>query len=279
MSILQAIVLGLVQGVTEFAPISSSGHLILVPWLFGWGLVGDADFNKSFDVALHLGTLVGAVAYFRHEIVRYLIAWVATFNKRRVETDDERIAWAIVIGTLPAIAVGATLESLIQEVLGAPLLVATMLAIFGVVMYVVDRIMSQGRRFSSITISTGFWMGVAQALALQPGVSRSGVTMTAGRLLRLDREAAARFSFLLAMPVIFGAGVYKSLGLVQTGFQGYAAEFFWGVVASAISGFAVIWWLLRYLRSHNFAIFMWLRLGVAALVFGLVLSGAREPTI
>jgi undecaprenyl-diphosphatase len=279
-SIWQAIVLGFVQGATEYAPVSSSGHLILVPWLFGWQqLGGDADFAKTFDVALHMGTLLGAVIYFRRDLWRYLRAWLQTVAARRIESTDERIAWALVIGTVPGATVGALLERVIQESLGAPWLIAVMLAIFGVVLYAVDRRMPSDRGLDSIGVRTGLYLGVAQALALEPGVSRSGVTMTAARAIGLDRETAARFSFLLSLPIIAGAGLYKAADLAQTGFQGYEAQFFWGFVSSGLSGFLVIWGLLKYLKQHDFKVFMLYRLAVAALVLGLIAAGVREATI
>ena len=280
MTVWEAIVLGFVQGATEYAPVSSSGHLILVPWLFGWEqLGGNADFAKTFDVALHMGTLLGAVIYFRHDLWRYLKAWLRTLAARAISTTDERIAWALVVGTIPGAIVGAVAEDVIQESLGAPVLIAVMLAIFGVVLYVVDKRMPSVRGMDSIGVRTGLFLGIAQAMALQPGVSRSGVTMTAARAIGLDRETAARFSFLLSLPIIAGAGLYKGTDLATTGFQGYEAQFFWGFVSSAISGFLVIWGLLKYLKRHDFKVFMLYRLAVAALVLGLVAAGVREATI
>jgi undecaprenyl-diphosphatase len=276
---LQAIILGLVQGLTEFAPVSSSGHLILLPWLFNWSIVNDPALNKTFDVALHVGTLVGAVTYFRHDVWRYLKAWVASIRTRSMSTIDQRIAWALVIGTIPGALLGAAFEDTITEKLGQPWLIATMLAVFGVVLWYVDKQWPSNRGFDSIGPRTGLFLGTAQALALQPGVSRSGVTMTGARLLGIDREDAARFSFLLALPIIAGAGLSKSVGLAHDGFQGYGTQFLWGFVSSAISGFVVIWGLLKYLRTHSFAVFMWYRLAVAALIFILIATGAREATI
>ncbi len=278
MSILQAIILGLTQGATEFAPVSSSGHLILVPWLFGWAPILNADFNKTFDVALHMGTLLGAVIYFRHDLWRYLSAWAGSVKRRSIATTDERIAWALIVGTIPGVIAGAALESVIQDKLGAPLLISIMLAVFGVILYVVDRRSTSERNFESIGVRTGLFLGLSQALALQPGVSRSGITMTAARLIGLDREAAARFSFLLALPIIAGAGLYKGADLVQTGFQGYGVEFFWGFVASAVSGFIVIWGLLKYLRRHSYFVFMVYRLAAAALCLILIATGVRSAT-
>jgi undecaprenyl-diphosphatase len=279
LTVLQAIILGLTQGVTEFAPVSSSGHLILVPWLFNWDIVNDVALNKTFDVALHVGTLVGAVAYFRRDLWRYLVAWIHSIRSRSISTTDQRLAWALVIGTIPGAVLGAVFEGPIQEHLGEPWLIAVMLAVFGVVLWWVDARSPSNRGMDSIGGRTGLGLGVVQGLALQPGVSRSGITMTAARWIGIDRESAARFSFLLAIPIIAGAGLYKGVDLAQTGFQGYEAQFFWGFVSSAISGFVVIWALLGYLRRHTFKAFMYYRLGVAALVFILIATGARSATI
>lgn len=277
MRVLQSIVLGLVQGATEFAPVSSSGHLILVPWIFGWVLIADPDVKKSFDVALHMGTLAGALIYFRHDVARYAVAWFRTLRARRIGSADERIAWALLLGTLPGVVVGATLESVIQDQLGAPWLIAMMLVAFGVLLVVVDRLAKVSRSFDSIRPTDGLLLGTAQALALQPGVSRSGVTITAARAMGLDREGAARISFLLSLPIIAGAGVYEGLDLARTGFQGNGDVFLVGLVASAVSGFVVIWGLLRYLRRHDFMVFLWYRIALAALVVALSVSGIRDP--
>ena len=273
MSILQAIILGLTQGATEYAPVSSSGHLILVPWLFNWSILDDPDLNKTFDVALHMGTLLGALIYFRNDVVTYLTAWIHSIRRRSIQGTDERLAWALVLGTIPGVIVGVLLEEVIQEHLGQPWLIAVMLAVFGVVLYVVDRIAATTRTIEDVTPRRGLVMGMAQAAALQPGVSRSGVTMMAGRLFKLDRASAARFSFLLALPITAGAGVYKGIDLAQTGFQGYESQFFWGFVASGVSGFLVIAWLLRYLRTRDFKIFMIYRLVAAAIVVAAIAAG------
>jgi undecaprenyl-diphosphatase len=278
-TIFQAIVLGLTQGATEYAPVSSSGHLILVPWLFDWSIVQNEALNKTFDVALHMGTLVGALIYFRRDVVRYLRAWLASIGAQAIRDTDERIAWALVIGTIPGAIAGALFESTIEDKLGQPWLIAAMLAVFGVVLWVVDRRSRSDRHLDTIRPRTGLFLGVAQAVALQPGVSRSGITITAARAIGLDRESAARFSFLLSLPIIAGAGTFKSLDLVQNGFQGYGTEFLWGFVSSAVSGFVVIWFLLRYLRRHSFAVFTWYRVAVAALCVVLIATGVRSATI
>ncbi len=272
--------LGITQGVTEFAPVSSSGHLILVPWLFEWPILNDPNLNKTFDVALHMGTLLGALVYFRHDLVRYLAAWIRSIRARGIRDMDERLAWALVVGTIPGVVLGVLLEGVIQDRLGQPWLIALMLAVFGVVLYVVDRIASTRRHLDDLSVRDGWWLGVAQSIALQPGVSRSGVTMTAARLMSFDRPTAARFSFLLSIPIIAGAGLYKGLDVLRDGIPaGMKGPFVAGVIASAISGFLVIAFLLSYLRTRDFAIFMWFRLAVAALCFALIASGARPATI
>ena len=272
--------LGLTQGVTEFAPISSSGHLILVPWLFDWPILSDADLNKTFDVALHIGTLAGALVYFRRDVARYLAAWTRSIRRRGVEGTDERLAWALVVGTIPGVIAGVALEGVIQDNLGQPWLIAVMLATFGVVLYVVDRRAAQRRHLDDLGVRDGLWLGVAQALALQPGVSRSGVTMTVGRAMGFDRATAARFSFLLSMPIITGAGVYKGVDLARDGIPaGMGGAFAAGVIASAISGFLVIAFLLSYLRRHDFGVFLWYRLAAAAICFGVIAAGIRSATV
>jgi undecaprenyl-diphosphatase len=274
-------VLGVVQGLTEFAPVSSSGHLILVPWLFNWTFFLDnPDLNKSFDVALHIGTLVGAIAYFRTDVATYSAAWIRSARRRRVETPDERIAWLLIIGTIPSVATGFLLQDFIEEQLGQPWLIAVMLAVFGVVLYVVDRVAARWRGIEDLRTKDALMIGVAQALALQPGVSRSGVTITAARGLSMDRAAAARFSFLLSLPVIAGAVVFKVGPLLGEGLPpGMIGPFLWGILASAVSGYLVIRFLLAYLRRASFAPFVVYRLALATLVFGLISLGIREATI
>ena len=273
--------LGLVQGLTEFAPVSSSGHLILVPWLFDWTFfLENPDLNKTFDVALHVGTFVGAVAYFWRDILRYLGAWFRSIARRSLEDADERVAWFLVVGTIPGALVGALGENVIEEELGAPWLIATMLVVFGILLYVVDRRARQTRGIDDLRLGDALLIGVAQAMALSPGVSRSGVTITAARGLGMKREAAARFSFLLSLPVIGGAAVYRGAKLAADGLPaGMAAPFAWGILASALSGFLVIWLLLAYLRRRDFAPFVVYRLVVAGLVFGLIAGGVRAATL
>jgi undecaprenyl-diphosphatase len=279
---LQAIVLGLVQGLTEFAPISSSGHLILVPWLFHWPILSNESLNKTFDVALHIGTFVGAASYFRHDIARFLTAWFRSIRARSARTTDERLAWALVVGTVPGAVVGAAAEGVIVDRLGAPWLIALMLVVFGVILYAVDRVAPERRGVADIRLLDGLLLGLAQAIALQPGVSRSGVTITAARGLGLKREDSARFAFLLSLPIIGGAGAYEGLQ-VLTGAaripEGFLAPFLWGMAAAAVSGFLVVWGLLAYLKRRDFAPFLMYRLAAAGVVFGLIAAGVRPATV
>jgi undecaprenyl-diphosphatase len=280
MSVLQAIVLGLVQGVTEFAPVSSSGHLILVPWLFNWTFfLNNPDLNKTFDVALHMGTFLGALVYFWRDIANYLAAWARSIRRRSVQSVDERLAWFLVIGTIPGAIAGALGEDFIEKKLGQPWLIAVMLAVFGVVLWLVDRISRQDRELPDLGLRGALFIGVAQAVALQPGVSRSGVTITAARGIGLDRPSAARFSFLLSLPIIAGAGLFKGAKLLKDGLPpGTAVPFAWGMVAAAVSGFLVIWGLLAYVRRHTFTPFVVYRLAMAGLVLGLIASGVRPAS-
>ena len=281
MSVFQAIIMGIVQGVTEFAPISSSGHLILVPWMFGWDFVNEESFNKTFDVALHVGTLIGAVAYFRKDIVLYTVAFFRSVRARSITGVDQKMAWGLVIGTIPGAAVGATFEGFIEDKLGAPLLIAVMLTLFALVLYLVDRWARSDRNLESTRVRDGLYLGVAQAIALQPGVSRSGVTITAGRLLGLDRASAARFSFLLSLPIIAGAGLYKGVDILRdpSMLEGMVAQFIAGMISAAVSGFLIIWFLLSYLRKHDFGLFLWYRVAVTLVVFAMIATNFRPATI
>jgi len=282
LSIIQAIILGIVQGLTEFAPVSSSGHLILVPWLFNWPILHNEALNKTFDVALHVGTFVGGIAYFWRDIIRYLKALAHSIGRRSVSAPDERVAWFLVVATIPGVILGVLLESVIERKLGEPWLIAVMLAVFAVILYVVDRYAPQERGLSDLSLGSAAFIGVAQAIALQPGVSRSGVTITAGRLMGMTREAAARFSFLLALPIIGGAGLYKSLQLVtgtETIPPGFGGAFVAGMIAAGVSGFLVIWGMLAYLRRGSFAPFVIYRLAVSALVLTLIATGVRPATV
>jgi undecaprenyl-diphosphatase len=276
----QALVLGLVQGFTELLPISSSGHLILVPWLGEWTYLEENDrFNQTFDVALHLGTLVAVGAYFWNDILRLVAALIRTLGQRRVETPDERVAWFVVIATIPAGIAGLAGEDWIADNLGEPWQIAILLAAGAVLLWLADR-SPQQREMGDLGFKGAVAMGFAQALALAPGVSRSGITITAGRFLKLDRDSAARFSFLLLVPTTLGAVVLKGVGDVLLGDlpSGWEGPFVVGTLASLAGGLLAIDWLLGYVRRHTYDVFVAYRLIVAAIVALLILSGVREAS-
>jgi len=276
--VLHAIVLGITQGLSEYLPISSSGHLILVPWLFGWEeLTGpaNADLNKTFDVALHVGTILASLVYFRKDLARLAGAGLTSIRNRAVRTADERMAWMLMLSAIPGAIIGAALEDVINEHLGEIWLIAVMLIVFGLVLAVADRLPSNlaegdyGPRQALI-------MGLAQAGALSPGVSRSGITITAGRFLGFDRNAAARLSFLMSMPITGGAALYKGVDLAVNGLPpGTAAAFFWGIVASAITGLAAVWLVLRVVRTRSFLPFVVYRVIAGLAVLALLASPLR----
>jgi undecaprenyl-diphosphatase len=274
----QALALGIVQGLTELLPISSSGHLILVPWLADWEyLQTHEEFNQTFDVALHVGTLVAVVAYFRSDLARLATAWLASVRRREIATPDERIAWFVVVATIPAAVVGALAEELIAEHLGEPWQIALFLAAFAVVLWLADR-REPTRRMSDLGLGTAAAVGLAQSLALAPGVSRSGITISAARFLGLDRDSAARFSFFLLVPIVFGASVWKGLTDVVLGDlpPGSSGPFVVGMIAAAVSGLAAIWALLGYVRRHDYSVFVVYRLLAALVIALLVASNVRD---
>ena len=276
----QALVLGLVQGFTELLPISSSGHLILVPWLGEWTYLEQHDeFNQTFDVALHLGTLVAVVFYFRRDIVDLTRAFFRSVVRRRIETPDERVAWVVAIATVPAAVVGAAGENVIADELGEPWQIAILLAVFAVVLWIADR-RPTNRSMDDLRTGGALAVGLAQALALMPGVSRSGVTISAARFLGLGRDAAARLSFLLLAPIVLGAVLLKGVTDVVLGElpEGWEGPFLVGTLAAAGSGLLAIWALLGYVRRHDYTLFVVYRLVVAAIVGLLIATGAYDAT-
>ena len=276
----QAFVLGVVQGATELLPISSSGHLVLVPWLGDWTYLEEHDsFNQTFDVALHLGTMLAVGGYFLHELVAMVRAWFRTLRTRRLEMPDERLAWIVLVATIPAGVVGLALEDTITAHLGDPWQIAILLAVFAGVLWLVDR-RPATRAAHELSLKEGLAVGVAQALALAPGVSRSGITITAGRLFRLDRDAAARLSFLLLVPTVLGAVLLKGVKDVVLGDlpPGWKGPFLVGVLSAWGTGLLAIQWLLDYVRRHTYGLFVVYRLVVAAIIVLLIVSGARSAT-
>jgi undecaprenyl-diphosphatase len=276
----QAFVLGVTQGLTELLPISSSGHLILVPWLADWHyLETHEEFNKTFDVALHLGTLVAVVVYFWADVVRYTSAWIRSVRRRSIDGQDERIAWYVFAATIPAALAGAAGEDVIEEKLGQPWQIAILLAAFGILLWVADRL---PERFGipGLRFGTAFAVGISQILALMPGVSRSGITITTGRSVGLDRDAAARFAFLLLIPIVFGAVVYKGVKhvLLESLPPGSAGPFIVGTLAAAAVGLVAIDLLLGYVRRHGYTIFVIYRLALAVFIAVIIATGVRDAT-
>lgn len=274
MPIIHAVVLGLVQGLTEFLPISSSGHLLLVPWLFHWHDFDDESIEKAFDVALHIGTLVAAVVYFRSDIVRYVRAGLQPVRRRgEPMTTDGRVAWLLALSSLPAATVGAVFEESIDEHLGTPTIIAVSLIGFGLLLGVTDRLAGR-RKVDDLRTRDAVVIGAAQALALNPGTSRSGITMTAARQAGFDRDAAARISFLMMIPVTGGAVALKMMRLATDGIpDGLATPMLVGIITSGISGWIAVWGLLRLVRTHSFSPFVAYR--VAAGIFVLAVVAIR----
>jgi undecaprenyl-diphosphatase len=279
MSNLEALLLGVVQGLTEFLPISSSGHLILVPWLQDYHFLQDNEsFNKTFDVALHAGTLVAVLVYFRVELVRLLKALWTSLGRRTIEGSDERLAWAIALGTIPAVIAGGLGESFIEDHLGDPWQISILLIVGGLVLAWADR-RPQRQAIDQVAPRQGLYIGLAQVLALAPGVSRSGITISAARFLGLDRDAAARVSFFLLAPVTAGAVIFEGFKAVSDGLPpGVAGPMVVGTVAAAVSGYLAIAGLLAFVRRHSYAPFVIYRLIVGVSLLLVIATGARSAT-
>jgi undecaprenyl-diphosphatase len=275
-----AIVLGVVQGLSEFLPISSSGHLILAPWLLGWNEltgVANADLNRTFDVALHLGTLIGVVAYFRHELARLGLAAWTSVRRRSIREPDERLAWLLVLSALPGATVGAVLEATVADHLGQIWLIATLLIVGAAILYVADRLGSRRRPMGDFGARDAVLMGTAQACALAPGLSRSGITISAGLFLGFDRVSVATISFLMSVPITAGACLFQGAKVMSEGGlpPGTGGAFLAGMVASAVTGAAAIWLVLRVVKTWSFTPFVIYRLVVGLSVLLLLASGLR----
>lgn len=253
---LEALVLGIVQGITEFFPISSTAHLVIFPWVFKWkGLVN----SLSFDVALHTGTLASLVICFKKELADM-------FSKKR------RLLLLIVVGTIPAGMAGLMFHDQISGSLRSPKVIALMLVIFGIVMYLSERAKKR-KRMDRISVVDAILIGVAQAVALIPGVSRSGVTIAAGLMRGVKRDEAARFSFLLSMPAIFGATLFEGRNLLRSGPNTEWEVLALGFSVSLVVGVLAIKFLLKYLKTHNMNAFVIYRFVVAGVISGWIWLG------
>ena len=273
-TVFQALIMGIVQGLTEFLPVSSSGHLILVPYLFGW----DDPFITSlaFSVMLHIGTLVALLAYFRDDWLRLIPAGLAAIRHRSFGADpDRKLAWLLVAATIPAAVVGFLLSDVLETQIRQPGLVAVTMVVGGLILLVADRIGGQSRSVDDVTFPVATGIGAAQALALIPGISRSGISISAGRFAGLDRAAAARFAFLMATPITAGAIVFEARKLLtgEAGVVVATMPLLVGLVASLVSGFAAIHFMLRYLRTRSLQVFVWYRFVLVAVVVVLSSRG------
>ncbi len=263
MTTLQAIILGIIQGLTEFIPVSSSGHLFLTPWLLGWPAPG-----LAFDVALHVGTIVAVAAYFRREWLRLAGAAWQIVETRDLATPERRRVVFLIIATIPAAIAGLLVEDLAETVFRSPVITATMLVAIGVTLWTVDRLSSRAREMDEMHWRDALLMGLAQCVALVPGVSRSGATITAGLALQLDRRSAAAFSFLMSLPITLGAVVWKVPEVLRS--EGITAPFVVGILASGVSGWLAISVLLRFVSTHSYGVFAVYRVLVGLFVFLLL---------
>ena len=280
MPILHAIILGLVQGFSEFLPISSSGHLALVPWLFGWNDFADvtngASIEKAFDTALHLGTLVAVLFYLRAELIGYVREGIRiVVSPKRADKQMGKRAWLFVASAIPAGIAGAIGQQWITDKLGTPVLIAVSLVFFGLLLLWADR--QQGTRdVDTFTRKDALLIGLTQVLALNPGTSRSGITITAARKFGFSRDAAARVSFLMSVPVIGGAVLFSLVKLVRDGIpDGLIAPMIAGIIAAGVSGWVAMWGMIRILRTRNFNMFVMYRVAVGFGVLSIAASSWR----
>jgi undecaprenyl-diphosphatase len=270
MDLTQAITLGAVQGITEFLPISSTAHLILVPWLMGW-----SDPGASFDVALHLGTLVALLFYFRADWLGLVTSGLGYLGGNRTNPTG-RLAIYIVLATIPGAAAGALFQHQIETTLRSPLIISVTLILLALVLVVAERVGRHKTDLDHITLPDALAVGFAQALALIPGVSRSGVTITAGLFRGLTRASAARFSFFLSTPIIAGAVAKKFLDIYKEGLPtSDLTPFIAGILVSGIVGYLSIAFLIKYLSTHNTYVFVYYRIALGILVFVAFLGGFR----
>jgi undecaprenyl-diphosphatase len=264
LTVFQAIVLGVLQGLSEFLPISSSAHLALTPWLLGWEQPG-----LAFDVALHLGTLIALVWFFWQEWVTLFRAFVSIVRKRKIETESERRFAFVVAATIPGAAAGYILQDYARSVFRTPALTGTMLIVMGVILWLVDRSARQDRSIQDMTWKQAICIGLAQMFAIIPGVSRSGSTITAGRAFGFSREAAAVFSFLMSLPIITAAVVFEGRHAIA---DGISAPLVAGVIASAASGWLAISVLLKFVARHSYGVFALYRVVIGIGVLAIALT-------
>lgn len=240
---MQSIILGIVQGLTELLPISSSAHLTLIPWIFNW-----SGLSESFDVALHFGTLLAIGLFFFKDWIELVKGGYKLAVKKEKSTEG-RMFWYIVLATIPGGIIGFLLDHFLENALKAPLIIATALIVMGIILYVVDKNCKSKISYEKMGLKETFLVGLSQALAFIPGVSRSGVTMTTARILKVDRESAAKYSFMLSAPIVLAATIFKFSSFTLS------LEFFIGVITSFLVGVGVIKFLLQYLKKGSFKVF------------------------
>jgi len=270
---IQALIMGLTQGLTEFIPVSSSGHLVLIPWLFGWK---DPFIDSvAFTVILHMGTLVALLAFFWRDWVKLIPAGLAAIRDRSFKGDpDRKMAFLLIVATIPAVLVGPVFESKLEDLVREPARIALMLCVGAAILWLADRWGSKRRDENSLTFLEALGIGVAQVVALVPGISRSGVSISAGLWMGLNREAAARFSFLMATPVIGGAGIWEARKFL-TGEAGPSPEInvvLIGFLDALVSGFVAIRFMLEFLKRQPLTAFVVYRVAAAIFVFIVLLS-------
>ena len=268
---IQALAMGVVQGLTEILPISSSAHLVLLPWVFGW-----SDPGLTFDVALHLGTLIAVVAFFWRDWVGLIGGfWRTLTARRKVDDREARLFWLVVFASVPGAIAGAALESQAESAFRAPLVVAGLMIGLGIVLMVAEYVSTQTKLLEHVGIGDSAWIGIAQALAIMPGVSRSGITISAGMFRGFTREAAARFSFLMSTPIIAGAALFQLRHLLGGIPANEQMAFIVGVATSAVVGYLAIRLMLSYVQHHSLRVFAYYRFAIGVGIVLLLLTGTR----
>lgn len=264
MNLIQAVVLGIVQGLTEFLPISSSAHLLMVPWIMGW-----EEPPFVFDTSLHIGTLVALLIYFRSDIVNLAKSFFRILKTRNIREDQEgKLTFLIIIGSIPAGLLGVLFEKKIETHLHSPYVIVTTLIVLGIILWLTDKTGKKSRTLDEIELQDALLIGFAQAMALIPGTSRSGITMTAALFSGFNRETAARFSFLLSIPITAAAALYKLKDLLKMDMTpDIMVNFTCGILVSGIVGFLCIKYLLKFLRTNSFAVF-----AIYRIIVGIMLA-------
>ena len=264
MTVIQALILGIVQGLTELLPISSSAHLTIIPWMFNWALAADFE---AFDVALHFGTLLAIVIFFFKDWIKLIVGGYKQVVKKE-KSFEGKMFWYIVLATIPGGIIGFILDKFVGDKLKTPIIIAIALIVMGIVLYVVDKKSKSKIKYKDMTLKQTFLIGLSQCLAFIPGVSRSGITITTGRLVGIERESVAKYTFLLSTPIVFAATVLKFKDFV------FSIPFFVGVITSFAVGVFVIKFLLEYLKKGSFKIFAFYRIvfGIAIILRYMIMS-------